>query len=98
MYPRQAARLMAAIKDNWLVFNPDGVKHTVIGYECDIYTGDASPISCCNVNYIPRESKVTEKHIPVLVQMNHSYQIYHSWWMSKGLIAQKPHQETVYKI
>ena len=54
MSPRKAARLMAAIKDNWLVFNPDGVKHTVIGYECDVDTGDSRPISCCNVNFGPR--------------------------------------------
>ena len=51
MSPRQISRLTAAIKYNWLIFNPDGVKHTVIGYECDIDTGDARPISCGNVNY-----------------------------------------------
>ena len=62
MSPRQAARLTAVIKDNWLVFNPDGVKHSVIGYECDIDTGNARPISCGNVNYGPRESKVMENH------------------------------------
>ena len=78
MSPRKAARLTAAIKDNWMVFKTDGVKHTIIGYECDIDTGNARPISCGNVNYGPRESKVMEKHISVLVQMKHSYQIYHS--------------------
>ena len=67
MSPRQAAILTTAIKDNWLVFNPDVVKHTVSGYECDIDTGDARAISCGNVNYVPRESKVMEKHISVLV-------------------------------
>ena len=96
--PRQAAILTAAIKDNWLVFNPDGVKHTVIGYECDINTGNSRLISCVNVNYGPRESKVMENHISVLVQMKHSYQISHSRWMSKGLLAPKPHQENVYGI
>ena len=53
MSPSQATRLTAAIKNNWLVFNPDEFKHTVIGYECDIDTGDARPISCGNVNYVP---------------------------------------------
>ena len=98
MSPRQATRLTAPIKDNCLVFNPDGVKHTVIGYECDIDTGNARPISCGNVNYGPIEYKVTEKHISVLVHMKHSYHISHSWWMSKGLLAPKPHQENVYDI
>ena len=60
MSPRQAARLTAAIKDNWLVLNPDAVKQNVIGYECDIDTGDARHISCDNVNYGPRESNVTD--------------------------------------
>ena len=98
MSPRQAARLTAAIKNNWLVFNPDGVKHTVTGYECYIDTGNARPISCVNVNYGPIYSKVTEKHITVLVPIEHSYQISHSWWMLKGLLTTKPHQETVYDI
>ena len=44
MSPSQAARLTAAIKNNWLVFNPGGVNHTIIGYEFDIDTGDARPI------------------------------------------------------
>ena len=78
MYPRQAARLTATIKYNCMLFNPDGVKHTEIGYECDIDTGDARPISCGNVNYGPRESNRTEKNISVLVKMKHSYQIFHS--------------------
>ena len=94
----QAARLTDAIKDNWLIFNPDRAKQTVIGYECDIDTGDARSISCDNVNYGPRESKVMENHISVIVQMKHSYQISHSWWTPKGLISLKPHQETVYDI
>ena len=98
MSPRQAARLTSAIKDNWLVFNPDGVKHTLIGYECDIDTGDARPISCGNVNYGPRDFKVMEQHISALVQMKHLYQISHSRWMSKLLLALKPHHETVYGI
>ena len=98
MSPKQAARLTAAIKDNWLVFNPDGVKHPVIGYEFGIDTGDARLISCGNVNYGPRESKVMENHISVLVQIKNSCQISHSRWMSKGFLAPNPHHEIVYDI
>ena len=39
-----------------------------------------------------------EKDISVLVQIKHSCQISHSRWMSKLLLAPKPHQETVYDI
>jgi hypothetical protein len=70
----------------------------VIGYECGIDTGDASLFLCGNVNYGPRKSKITEKHIAALLEMKHINEINHSSWMSKVLLAYKPHQETIYDI
>ena len=98
MPPKILQRLTNLIKKYWCVFNPDGVKYTVIGYECDIDTGDAAPISCGNVNYGARESKIMDKHIAALVDMTHAYGIPHSAWMFKGLLAPKPHQTTCYDI
>ena len=60
-----ALRLINVIKKHWRVFDPNGLKYTIIGYECDIDTGNAKPISCGNVNYGPRESVVMRKHIKV---------------------------------
>ena len=85
-----AAKLVAIIKKHWRVFDPDGLKHTVIGYECDIDTGNAKPISCGNVNYGPRESVIMKKHIANLLSVNHICQIPRSYWMSKALLAAKP--------
>ena len=94
----RASRTIEMVKRHWRVFNPDGVRFPVIGYECDIDTGDASPVTCGNVNYGPRESKIMEKHIAALVEVNHVYEISTSRWMSKALLAPKPHQESVYDI
>ena len=94
----RAARLIAMVKRRWNVFNPDGVKYSVIGYECDVDTGNAAPVSCGNIKYGPRESKEMEKHIGALCHMAHIYEVEHSAWISKALLAPKPHQETIYDI
>ena len=86
------------IKKHWRVFDPDGLKFPVIGYECDIDTGNAKPVSCGNVNYGPRESVIMRKHIKALLGIDHITQITKSYWMSPALLAAKPHQESVYYI
>ena len=96
--PETLERLTTLIKKYWCVFNPEGVQMSVIGYECDIDTGDATPISCGNVNYGVREAKIMDKHIAALVEMTHAYGIQSSAWMAKGLLAPKPHQTTCYDI
>ena len=93
-----AARLISMIKKHWRVFDPDGLKFPVIGYECDIDTGNAKPVSCGNVNYGPRESVIMRKHIKALIKINHIDQITKSYWMSPALLVAKLHQESVYNI
>ena len=39
-----------------------------------------------------------EKHLSALLDMQHIYQIVGIPWMSKALLAPKPHQETIYDI
>ena len=75
MSASQASRVIDMIKRHWRVFNPDGVRFPVKGYECDIDTGDASPITCGNVNYGPQESKIMEKYIAALVNVGQIYEI-----------------------
>ena len=96
--PEIAARLISVLKKHWRVFDPDGLKCSVIGYECDIETGDAKPILCGNVNYGPRESVIMRKHIKALLNIDHIDQIRQSLWMFPALLAAKPHQETIYDI
>ena len=39
-----------------------------------------------------------DEHLGALLNMSHIYQIIGSPWMSKGLLAPKPHQESIYDI
>ena len=94
----QASHIIDLVKSHWRVFNPDGVCFPVIGYECDTDTCDAAPVTCGNVNYVPCESKIMEKHIAAFVDMGHIYEIEISTWLSKALLESKPNQETIYDI
>ena len=80
------------------MFDPEGLKHTVVGYECEIDTGNAKPIAVKNTNYGERESIVMDKHIAVLEDMNHAEQTFEGEWLFKALLAPKPHQEGIYDI
>ena len=66
--------------------------------ECDTGIGNAVRVSCDSVNYGLRESKIMVTHGTVVVQTKHIYKIDHSFWVSKALLAPKPHQETIYNI
>ena len=96
--PEVAARLTALVKKHWRVFNPDGLKLPVVGYECHIDTGDAKPIACKNVNYGERESIIMDRHIGVLQKMDHIEQTFLGEWLSRALLAPKPHQEGIYDL
>ena len=96
--PKVAARLTALVKKHWRVFNPDGLKLPVVGYECHIDTGDAKPIACKNVNYGERESIIMDRHIGVLQKMDHIEQTFLGEWLSRALLAPKPHQEGIYDL
>ena len=98
MSSSQASCIIDSVKRYWRVFNPDGVRFPVIGYECDIDTRDAALITRGNVNCGPHKSKSMEKHIADLVNVKHIYDISTRRCMSKVLLTPKPHQETVYDI
>lgn len=70
----------------------------MIGYECDIDTGDALPVRCGKIDYGQREGVIMKKHISALVDMEYAYGIERTRWMSKALLAPKPHQESVCDI
>jgi len=96
--PATAQRLMNLIKRYWCVFNPEGLKHTVIGYKCTNDTGNHKPVAAKNPNYGPRESVITKKHIAVLNELNQVEQPAGSGWLAKALLAPKPHQEHIYDL
>ena len=95
--PKIAQRLTNLIMKYWCVFDPKGMKYTVLGYECEIDTGNAKPIAIKNANYGERESIIMDKHIAVLEEMMHAEQTFKGKWLFKALLAPKPHQN-VYNI
>lgn len=66
-------------------------------YECDIDTGDARPIQCRNLNFGPLEP-ILEQAIAKLIELGNVYQIHDGEWLSKPLLATKPHQENLTDI
>ena len=94
----RAARVEALVKKWFCVFNPEGLRWPVLGYEFDIDTGDHKPIAIKKINYGEREAKVMDKHIAVLVDLGQVEQVFESEWLFKALLAPKPHQESIYDI
>ena len=75
MTSSQASRIIDLVKRHWRVFNPDGVRFPIIGYERDTDTCNAVPFTCDNVNYRPRGSKIRETQVAALVDVGHIYEI-----------------------
>ena len=96
--PSQQTIITALIKKYWCVFSKEGVTIPVKNYECEINTGDAKPIACMNVTFGPRKLPIIEKAISKLLSLWHIEQIYDDEWLSKPLIAVKPHQKNVTDI
>ena len=94
----QQSVLTAVIKKYWRVFCKEGVTTPVKDYECEIDTGDASPIRCKNPRFGPLETPLIEKAIAKLMELGHVGQIHDGQWLSKPLLAAKPHQENVTDI
>ena len=94
----QQNTLLAVIKKYWRVFCKGGVTIPVKDYECEIDTGNAAPIRCKNPTFGPHETPIIEQAIAKLVELKLADQIHDGEWLSKPLLAAKPHQENVTDI
>ena len=94
----QQSFLTVVVKKYWRVFIKKGVTTVVKYYECEIDTGNARPIRCRNTTFGPLETPLIKKSITKLVELGHAKQIYHGQWLSKPLLAAKPHQENITEI
>ena len=90
--------VLALVKKYWAVFDDKGVSVPVLDYECHIDTGSHPPISCRKVTYGPLESPKIQKAIDQLLDLHQIHQVFDGAWLSKGLLAPKPHQESVTDI
>ena len=80
------------------MFCEEGVTTPVKDYECEIDTGDAKSIRCRNPRFGPLETPLIKKAIAKLVDLGHVIPIHDGQWLSKPLLAAKPHQENVTDI
>ena len=80
------------------VFDDAGVTTPVEDYMCSIDTGTHPSIACRVVMYGPHETPIVEKAIHKLLSLKQIRQVFDGKWLSKGLLAPKPHQEGISDI
>ena len=89
--------LVSIIQDNWDCFYAKGVNRPVRGFEFHIDTGSAQPVTCRPPHYGFHEGKIMQESIYDL--LSNSWIRECSWpWLSKAVLAPKPHQEHVTDI
>ena len=83
--------VLEMIKDNWDVFAKEGMKKSIRGYEFNIDTGDAKPITCKTPNFGPHEERVI---ILLVKQLDDKDLIEDDYgpWGSPIVLASKPNQ------
>jgi hypothetical protein len=90
--------LINIIKEYWSCFCEEKVTVPIRDYECVIDTGTAKPIHVRNMRYGPNETPVMEKAIDSLLSLDQIEPITDGEWMSRAVIAPKPHQEDIFDI
>ncbi len=95
---RLQRRITEFVKEFWDVFNEDGVKTPIHGYELVIDTGDHQPIAVKRPHYGLHEIPIMEKTIEWLKSLGHIQRNVLSPWASRITLAPKPHQEHIDNI
>jgi hypothetical protein len=90
--------IYALIIKYWPVFDDRGVFVPVKNYECVIDTGNAHPIAVKKIMYGPNKLPIMCKAVAALKKVGHIFQIHDGRWLSKAVLAPKPHQEHVRHI
>ena len=94
----QQSTLKSLLQKDWRIFSKKGVTVPVKDYQCEIDTGNARPVACKNPTFGPLELPIIKKAIEKLLELGHIRQIFDGAWLSKPLLAPKPHQENVTDI
>lgn len=96
--PAQREKVKQLVMKYWPVFADEGVVVPVKDYECVIDTGTNRPVACKSVTYGELESPLIERDIAKLLRNKMIKQVFDGEWLSKGLLAPKPHQEDITDI
>ena len=90
--------LLRIIQDNWDAFAPAGARRPMLGFQFCIETGASAPVACRQSHYGIHESPILQEHINDLLHNAHIVPTIEGGWLSKALLAPKPHQEHVHNI
>ena len=93
MDPRLKQRLLALIKKYFCVFAKENVHVPINDYQCHIDTGDAQPVVAKGIRFGMHETPIIQAAIDGLLQKNQVTPDTESQWLSRPVLAPKPHQE-----
>jgi hypothetical protein len=96
--PEIKIRVIALVKKLWCNFYEENVKIPITGYECVIDTGSATPTITWNIRYGNHETPIMQLAIDALLANDQICIDVDSPWLSKAVLAPKPHQEHVTNI
>jgi hypothetical protein len=96
--PEIKIRIIALVKKIWCCFYEENVKIPITGYECVIDTGSAIPTITKNIRYGIHKTPVMRLAIDTLLANDQICVDVDSAWLSKAVLAPKPHQEHVTNI
>jgi hypothetical protein len=86
------------VKKYWCCFVEENVKIPIRNYEYVIDTGDHMPLSARNIRYGLHETPIMQKAIDSLLHNDQICLDASSPWLSRIVLAPKPHQETIEDI
>jgi hypothetical protein len=96
--PEIKTRIIALVKTFWCNFYEENVKIPITGYECVLDTGSATPTVVQNIHYRIHETPIMQLAIDALLANDQICVDVDSPWLSKAVLAPKPHQEHVTDI
>jgi hypothetical protein len=90
--------IITLIQEYWCCFAECNVTIPITGYECFIDTGKGKPTVARNIHYGLHETPIMQAAIDALLDNKQISVDIHSDWLSKAVLAAKPHQEHVTNI
>jgi hypothetical protein len=93
--PVGIAMIRDLIKEYWCCFCLENVPVTIRDYQCHIDTGKAKPTVAKGIRFGMHEKPIMQKAIDALLQKEQICADSTSEWLSKPVLAPKPHQDNV---
>ena len=93
--PKGIKMIKDLIKEYWCCFCEANVPVTIRDYKCHIDTGKSEPTVAKNIRFGIHEKPIMEKAINALLEKKQIVVDTESQWLSKPVLAPKPHQENI---